>query len=116
MSQAFAHSHEALRALAQAVLDHAAAMGATACEVDVSEGLGQSVGVRRQEVETIEYNRDKGLGVTVYIGQRRGHASSSDFSLAAMRFLLKSSRLRSKFRRVSVTATLALTTLALLRK
>jgi PmbA protein len=67
------------------VLDHAAAKGATACEVDVSEGFGQSVSVRRQEVETIEYNRDKGLGVSVYIGQRRGHASSSDFSPAAVR-------------------------------
>jgi PmbA protein len=41
--------------------------------------------VRRQDVETIEYNRDKGLGVSVYIGQRRGHASSSDFSGAAMK-------------------------------
>ncbi len=71
--------------LAQAVLDHAAAKGATACELDLSEGFGQSVTVRRQAVETIEYNRDKGLGVTVYIGQRRGHASSSDFSPAAVR-------------------------------
>jgi PmbA protein len=85
MSQGFAHSQEALRALAQTVLDHAAGKGATACEVDVSEGFGQSVSVRRQEVETIEYNRDKGLGVSVYIGQRRGHASSSDFSPAAVR-------------------------------
>ena len=85
MSQGFAHSQEALRALAQAVLDHAAACGATACEVDVSEGSGQSVSVRRQDVETIEYNRDKGLGITVYIGQRRGHASSSDFSPAAVK-------------------------------
>ena len=85
MSQGFAHSQEALRALAQTVLDHAVAKGATACEVDVSEGFGQSVSVRRQEVETIEYNRDKGLGVSVYIGQRRGHASSSDFSPAAVR-------------------------------
>jgi PmbA protein len=66
-------------------LDHAAACGASACEVDVSEGFGQSVSVRRQDVETIEYNRDKGLGVSVYIGQRRGHASSSDFSGAAMK-------------------------------
>jgi len=71
--------------LAQAALDHAAARGATACEVDVSEGFGQSVSVRRQAVETIEYNRDKGLGVSVYIGQRRGHASSSDFSPAALK-------------------------------
>jgi PmbA protein len=85
MSQAFAHSQDALRAIAQAVLDHAKASGATACEVDVSEGFGQSVSVRRQEVETIEYNRDKGLGVTVYLGQRRGHASSSDFSLPALK-------------------------------
>ncbi len=66
-------------------LDHAAASGASACEVDVSEGFGQSVSVRLQEVETIEYNRDKGLGVSVYIGQRRGHASSSDFSAAAIK-------------------------------
>jgi PmbA protein len=85
MSQAFAHTQEALRALAQDVLDYAASRGATACEVDVSEGSGQSVSVRRQEVETIEYNRDKGLGISVYIGQRRGHASSSDFSSAATR-------------------------------
>jgi len=85
MSQGFAHSQEALRALAQSVIDHAASQGATACEVDVSEGVGQSISVRRQEVETIEYNRDKGLGVSVYIGQRRGHASSSDFSPAAVR-------------------------------
>ncbi|MBI5790782.1 MAG: metalloprotease PmbA [Rhodocyclales bacterium] len=85
MSDGFAHSQSALRELAQTALDHAAATGASACEVDVSEGFGQSVSVRRQEVETIEYNRDKGLGVTVYIGQRRGHASSSDFSAAAIR-------------------------------
>ena len=85
MSDGFAHSRSALEVLAQAALDHAAARGASACEVDVSEGFGHSVSVRRQDVETIEYNRDKGLGVTVYLGQRRGHASSSDFSLAAIR-------------------------------
>ncbi|MCK9284346.1 MAG: metalloprotease PmbA [Rhodocyclaceae bacterium] len=81
----FSYSQETLRRLAQEVLDHAAAGGASACEVDVSEGFGQSVTVRQQAVETIEYNRDKGLGVTVYLGQRRGHASSSDFSSTALR-------------------------------
>ncbi|TAJ21226.1 MAG: metalloprotease PmbA, partial [Rugosibacter sp.] len=81
---AFSFSQEALRHLAQSVLDHAKKSGATACEVDVSEGFGQSISVRRQAVETIEYNRDKGLGVTIYLGQRRGHASSSDFSPAAV--------------------------------
>ncbi len=72
-------------ALAQQVLDDARHLGATACETDVSEAFGQSVTVRRQEVETIEYNRDKGIGVTVYLGQRRGHASTSDFSADAVR-------------------------------
>ena len=84
MSDGFAHTRSELRVLAQSALDHAASRGASACEVDVSEGFGQSVSVRRQDVETIEYNRDKGLGVTVYLGQRRGHASSSDFSAAAI--------------------------------
>jgi PmbA protein len=78
--QDFSYSRARLQSLAQQVLDEARRCGATACETDVSEGFGQSVTVRRQEVETIEYNRDKGVGVTVYLGQRRGHASTSDFS------------------------------------
>jgi PmbA protein len=81
----FSYSHDRLRDLAQSVLDHARKQGASACETDVSEGIGQSVTVRRGEVETIEYNRDKGLGVTVYFGKRRGHASTSDFSAEAVR-------------------------------
>src|SRR5512133_599495 len=81
----FSYSRERLRDLAQSVLDHARELGASACETDVSEGIGQSVTVRRSEVETIEYNRDKGIGVTVYLGTRRGHASTSDFSSAAVR-------------------------------
>jgi PmbA protein len=81
----FSYTQAALRALAQQVLDHAAASGATACEVDVSEGFGQSVAVRRQEVDTIEYNRDKGISVSAYVGQRRGYASTSDFSPQALR-------------------------------
>ena len=59
--------------------------GASAAETELSEGFGQSVTVRRGEVETIEYNRDKGVDVTVYIGQQRGHASTSDFSSQAIR-------------------------------
>jgi len=83
--QEFSHSRARLRELAQQVLDEAARRGASACETDVSEGFGQSVTVRRQEVETIEYTRDKGIGVTVYLGQRRGHASTSDFAADAVR-------------------------------
>ena len=62
-----------------------AAGGATAAETDVSQAVGQSVTVRKGEVETIAYNRDKGIGVTVYLGQRRGHASTADFSDDAIR-------------------------------
>lgn len=80
----FNYSPKQLRELARDVLQYAAGSSATACEVDVSEGFGQSVTVRKQAVDTIEYNRDKGIGVTIYIGQRRGYASTSDFSSTAL--------------------------------
>ncbi|MBE7423990.1 MAG: metalloprotease PmbA [Zoogloeaceae bacterium] len=83
-SQGFSFPQDTLRAMAQDILDHARSRGADACEADVSEGFGQSVTVRMGEVETIEYNRDKGVGVTVYLGRQRGHASTSDFSRAAL--------------------------------
>jgi len=67
------------------VLKYARERGATASEAEVSEGSGQTVTVRNDDVETIEYNRDKSMGVSVYIGQRRGHASTSDFSPQALR-------------------------------
>jgi PmbA protein len=80
----FSYSAEMLKKIAQDVLDCARKGGATACETEVSDGFGQNVTVRRGEVETIEYNRDKGLSVTVYIGHKRGHASTSDFSPGAV--------------------------------
>ncbi len=80
----FSHDPDTLKSLAADVLRTATRLGATAAEVDVSEGFGQAVTVRRGEIETIEYNRDKSIGVTVYIGQRRGNAASSDFSPKAL--------------------------------
>jgi PmbA protein len=71
--------------VAEQVLDEARKGGATAAETDVSQSVGQSVTVRRGEVETVAYNRDKGIGITVYLGQRRGHASTADFSAEAVR-------------------------------
>ncbi|MCU0840685.1 MAG: metalloprotease PmbA [Thiobacillaceae bacterium] len=82
--QRFSSSGAALRDLAARVLELAQAGGASAAETEVSEGFGQTVTVRKGEVETIEYNKDKGVGVTVYLGQRRGHASTSDFSADAL--------------------------------
>ncbi len=84
-SSRFAYSTGELRDLAARALDYAKTRGASSAETEVSEGFGQTVTVRRGEVETIEYNRDKGFGVTVYLGQQRGHASSSDFSQQAVR-------------------------------
>jgi PmbA protein len=81
----FSHSDEVLQQIARDVLEQARRQGASAAETEVSEGFGQTVTVRRGEVETIEYNRDKGIGVTVYIGKQRGHASTSDFSPRAVR-------------------------------
>lgn len=84
-SKDFHFSHDRLQSIAQEILDYARSRGATACETDVSEGFGQTASVRKGEVETIEYNRDKGVGVSIYLGQRRGHASTSDFSTDALR-------------------------------
>ncbi len=82
---ALAHEEAQLREIAADVLQYARAQGASAAEAEVSEGVGQTVTVRCGEVETIEYNRDKGIGVSVYFGKRRGHASTSDFSPQAVR-------------------------------
>jgi PmbA protein len=81
----FSHSLEDLRQMSADVLRLAKEAGASAAEAEVSLGVGQNVSVRLDEVETIEYNRDKGMSVTVYFGQRRGHASTSDLSPQALR-------------------------------
>ena len=80
----FDHSRARFEDLARSVLDQAARLGATAAATDVSESSGLSVNVRKGKVETIEQTRDKGLGVTVYVGTRRGHASTSDFGARAV--------------------------------
>src|SRR5690606_26291585 len=74
-----------LEALVREILAEAQAQGASAAEAGVSFDVGLSVTVRLGEVETLEYHRDRGLGVTVYFGQRKGSASTSDISPAAVR-------------------------------
>src|SRR4051812_33671346 len=79
---------EELRELARAALDRARKAGANGCDCDVSEGYGLSVTVRKGLTDTVEHNRDRSLGVSIYLGERprvrRGHASTSDFSRAAL--------------------------------
>lgn len=85
----FIHTSDQLKELAQDVLRFAKAVGASEAAVEISEGGGLSVGVRKGQVETIEQNKDKGIGVTVYLGEerhtRRGSASTSDFSQQSLK-------------------------------
>ncbi|HSN22407.1 MAG TPA: metalloprotease PmbA [Usitatibacter sp.] len=80
-SAALPLTRDAMADVARRALQLARDRGASGAEVEVSAAVGQSVTVRRGEVETVEYNRDKGLGITVYLGKRRGNASTSDLSL-----------------------------------
>lgn len=73
-----------LEAVVTAVLDEARRQGASAAEAGVSAESGLSVTVRLGEVETVEHNRDKALGVTVYFGRRKGSASTSDYTPRAI--------------------------------
>ncbi|WP_370264469.1 metalloprotease PmbA [Limnobacter sp.] len=80
----FSFKSETFQELTEYALTKAKSLGATDCAVDISEAVGQSVSVRMGEVETIEQTRDKSFGVSLFVGQKRGNASSSDFSLAAI--------------------------------
>jgi len=83
-SQGFAHSREQFEQLVEDALKMAKNLGASDAIAEVSEGAGLSVSVRKGEIENVERNRDKSIGVTVYLGQRRGNASTSDFSREAL--------------------------------
>ena len=67
------------------VIEEARRLGASAAEAAVSIESGLSVNVRMGEVETIEHNHDKGMGVTVYFGHAKGSASTTDFAPQALR-------------------------------
>lgn len=80
----FSYSRPFFEELVDRALAHAKKLGATDAGAEASEGCGLSVSVRKGELENVERNRDKSLGVTVYIGNRRGNASTSDFSNKAI--------------------------------
>jgi PmbA protein len=80
----FAYAREDFQQIVDDTLALARKLGASDAGADASEGVGLSVSVRKGELENVERNRDKSLGVTVYLGQRRGNASTSDFSAAAL--------------------------------
>lgn len=81
----FSYSPARFRELVETVLAEAKRLGASDAGAEVSEGCGLSVSVRRGQLENVERNRDKSLGISVYLGQRRGNASTSDFSPQALK-------------------------------
>ena len=88
-TSAFTYSQDHLKEIASDVLRFAREKGGSDAVVEISEGQGLSVTVRKGKVETIEQNKDKGIGVTVFLGEgkaiRRGNASTSDFSSKALK-------------------------------
>ncbi|MFI4919280.1 MAG: metalloprotease PmbA [Legionellales bacterium] len=77
-----------LNRLMDEVLALAKNAGATDAAVVVNNDRGFSVDVRMGQVETVAFSEDKGVGLTVYIGQRKGSASSTDVSPAALKLLV----------------------------
>jgi len=77
-------AHADLAALVEQSLAEARAAGATEADVGVSVDTGLSISVRLGEVETLEYQRDRGMGITAYVGKRKGTATTGDLSAAAI--------------------------------
>jgi PmbA protein len=84
-SSSLSHSQKELEDLVRLALEEAAKLGASAAEVGISVDTGLSVTARLGEVETLEYQRDRGMGVTVYRGKRKGSASTADLNARAIR-------------------------------
>ena len=74
-----------LESIIERALEEARVRGASQAEAAVSQDTGLSVGVRLGEVETLEHQRDRSMGITVYFGGRKGSASTADFSMDAVR-------------------------------
>ncbi len=76
---------DTLKQICEDTLKFASDAGASSAESEASFGSGQTVTVRKGETENIEYNRDKGVSITVYFGEQKGYASSSDLSPQALK-------------------------------
>ncbi|MFD2190226.1 metalloprotease PmbA [Pistricoccus aurantiacus] len=87
MTQAFdaAAQQDLLESRASAAVELARQLGADSCEVGASVDQGIGISVRLGEVESVELSRDQGFAVTVYVGARKGSASSSDAGGASIR-------------------------------
>ncbi|QXP24090.1 metalloprotease PmbA [Stutzerimonas stutzeri] len=79
------HALPGLREKVERIIEEARRQGASASEVSVSMEQGLSTTVRQGEVETVEFNRDQGFGITLYVGQSKGSASTTGSGDAAIR-------------------------------
>lgn len=84
MTQKFEPGIDSLQDMLARALELARDNGASAAEASASFGTGLSVTVRMRDVETLEYHRNQGLGISVYFGQRKGSASTSDIGPPAV--------------------------------
>ena len=78
------HQEQQLRDAVSLAIEIAQKAGATA-EVGVTKSGGLSVSTRLQEIENVEFNNDGALGISVYVGQQKGNASTSDLTPEAIK-------------------------------
>jgi PmbA protein len=78
-------NRDELTRIIDSVLTQAKQMGASEAEAEIGVGSGLSANVRKGEIDKMEYERDKGLSITVFIDGQKGSSSTSDFSDAAIK-------------------------------
>src|SRR3984885_9464456 len=78
-----------LEEIVRLALTEARRRGASECDVDASLNQGICASVRLGEVDTVEYQRDRGLGITVYFGKKKGSASTADLAAGAVRAMVE---------------------------
>jgi len=81
----FIEHQQELTVLVEKILSEADSQGSDQAEVSVSMEQGLGVSVRKGELENLEFNQDRGFGITLYFGKRKGSASTTDSSEAAIR-------------------------------
>ncbi len=79
------HNIDALKKIAEQAIDFAKKKGSDAVEVDGHIGQGMSVNILNQQVDSLEYDRGKEFAVTVYLGKKRGSATTNDFSVDSIK-------------------------------
>ena len=79
------YTQENLHTLVQSCLSEAKQQGASSAEASINIESGLSVTARLGEAETLEHHNDRGLGITIYLGQKKGSASTTNFEPEAIK-------------------------------